>query len=94
MEGKQLLSSIGVTPLLLQQDNIRTHSRVADKALEAWNSRENVNVDLLPSWPTQIRDLIPIESAWAHVQANLDAVGCKKSEDFQTTLLKELRYRL
>jgi len=88
-EGKRLFSSAGISKWVLQQDNDPTHRRATSKVLQAWNSSNKGQVDLLAAWPPNSPDLSPIENAWAYVQRKVNAAGCHNFEEFQQTLLRE-----
>jgi len=90
-EGARLFTSAGLSAWVLQQDNDPTHKRAAARALEGWCSKRRGSVQLLQKWPPNSPDLSPIENAWAHVQATVDAAGCQNFDNFQATLLKAWR---
>ena len=87
-EGARLFAAAGLSGWVLQQDNDPTHKTPSARALQAWNARRRGSVQLLKNWPPNSPDLSPIENAWAHVQATVNAAGCKDFDEFQATLLK------
>jgi hypothetical protein len=90
-EGARLFTSAGVSGWVLQQDGDPTHKRSSAKAITVWGSKGKGKVELLANWPPNSPDLSPIENAWAHVQATVNAAGCKDFDEFQATLLKAWR---
>jgi DDE superfamily endonuclease/Helix-turn-helix domain len=90
-EGARLFASAGLSGWILQQDNDPTHKKPSARALKAWNAKRRGQVKLLENWPPNSPDLSPIENAWAHVQATVNAAGCKDFDEFQATLLKAWR---
>lgn len=90
-EGARLFAAAGQSVWVLQQDNDPTHKRAAARALLTWASKGKGQVQLLKNWPPNSPDLSPIENAWAHVQATVEAAGCRKFDEFQATLLKAWR---
>jgi hypothetical protein len=87
-EGARIFAAAGLSGWILQQDNDPTHKGASARALEAWNLKRRGSVQLLKNWPPNSPDLSPIENAWAHVQATVNAAGCKDFDEFQATLLK------
>jgi hypothetical protein len=90
-EGARLFASAGVSGWILQQDNDPTHKKASARALMAWSAKRRGHIEILKDWPPNSPDLNPIENAWAHVQATVNAAGCKDFEEFQVTLLKAWR---
>jgi transposase-like protein len=84
--GERIFQSAGLDSWVFQQDNDPTHRSSAPAAIQAWNSRGRLQVQLLQNWPANSPDLSPIENAWAIVQAKVDAAGCQTFEEFQETL--------
>ena len=90
-EGARIFTAAGMSGWILQQDNDPTHKAASARALNAWNENRRASIELLENWPPNSPDLSPIENAWAHVQATVNAAGCKDFEEFQATLLKAWR---
>ena len=90
-EGARLFASARVSGWILQQDYEPTHKRASARALQAWDSIRRGSIHILESWPPNSPDLSPIENAWAHVQATVNAAGCKDFEEFRAILLKAWR---
>jgi Helix-turn-helix domain/DDE superfamily endonuclease len=87
-EGRRLFNQQGISGWVLQQDNDPTHKRSAHEQLKLWNCGGRGGVELLKNWPPNSPDLSPIENAWGHVQATVNAAGCSTFEDFKRTLEK------
>lgn len=85
-EGDRLFRRAGIDSWTLQQDNDPTHKAASERALSAWNTRGRKKVVILKDWPPNSPDLSPIENAWAHVQAKVDAAGCQNLDEFKHTL--------
>ena len=65
-EGRRLFGSHGITTWILQKDNDPTHKGASRRAITEWDSRRNGSqVSLLPDWPPNSPDLIPIEDLWS-----------------------------
>ena len=90
-EGARIFAAAGLSGWVLQQDNDPTHKGASARALKAWNGERKASIELLKNWPPNSPDLSPIENAWAHVQATVNAAGCTDFEEFQATLLKAWR---
>ena len=69
-----------------QQDNDPSHG-VAAKTIKLWSSQHGHKVELLKAWPPNSPDLNPIENLWAHVQAEVNKLGCKSFKEFSEAVL-------
>lgn len=89
-EGKRLFSTQGIASWVLQQDNDPTH-RVAADVVSKWNEKNSSSIALLPNWPPSSPDLSPIENLWAWVQRRVNEKGCKSFQDFEATVMSEMK---
>lgn len=83
-EGRKIMGSHNITEWVLQQDNDPTHKKASKSALDKWSKlNSGQTVTILPSWPPNSPDLSPIENIWAHVQCQVNKMGCKSFDEFK-----------
>ena len=90
-KGSMMFSRQGVSSWLLQQDNDPSH-RSAQPVVEQWNALHGSSVAILSNWPPSSPDLNPIENFWGHMQAKVDAKGCRSFSEFKAAVISEAKH--
>jgi len=89
-DGSRMFRNQGLSTWLLQQDNDPSH-RAAHSVVRQWNDQHGSSVEVMQNWPPSSPDLSPIENFWGHLQAKVEAKGCRSFPEFKAALLREAK---